>query len=148
MSLDASAPTKEAPRVPAEWHGDEWRFFCQPCQCWHHHGGHLGPVSARCIDLSSPYFFTGYRLTIAGEAPYGYRDDGTGEGLVSDPAEDAVTWQILDLKREGLSLQGIAADLNAQAVRTRHGRSWTAQAVAKVLAIADSAVDLALRKAK
>ena len=135
MSLHASAPTKDAPRVPATWHGDGWWTFCLPCRNFHYHGGRLGPVPAGCNEVGGPYWRTGYRLAITGDPPYGYRDDGTGEGLVSDPAEEQVTWHILGLHdHDGLSAQETADTLNAKLSEwgwpaLYHGRPWTAQAV-------------------
>ncbi len=45
----------------------DWRFYCQYCRCYHHHGAAPGHRVAHC-GASSPFSKTGYILQLEVEA--------------------------------------------------------------------------------
>jgi hypothetical protein len=53
----------------------QWRFWCDYCQAWHHHGGHpdktgeIGHRVAHCHVKHSPYLDRGYILKASVQAP-------------------------------------------------------------------------------
>jgi hypothetical protein len=57
---------------PAGLSGDtpQWKFWCQHCGVYHHHGGHpdangeIGHRTAHCYVPTSPFRATGYILTL------------------------------------------------------------------------------------
>lgn len=66
-----------------------------------------------------------------GAPPLGKRaEDGV---LVDDPDEAATVARITELRREGLSLRQIAAQLDQEGLRTKRGGRWHPPTVARVL---------------
>ena len=68
-----------------------------------------------------------------GNIPYGYRLAADGKHLEADPGEQAVLAEIRRLRGTGVTLRGIAAALNQQALRTRRGTAWRLESVARAL---------------
>lgn len=72
-----------------------------------------------------------------GAPPYGQavapHDSGKGSKLVEVPAEQLVIQRITALRDSGLSIRAVAAALNAEGHKTRHGGDWASSTVAKVL---------------
>jgi DNA invertase Pin-like site-specific DNA recombinase len=69
---------------------------------------------------------------LGGEPPYGYRVEG--KMLVPDEEEREVMSTAKDMRtRWGYSLQDIADAFNDDGVPRRRGRSWTRQAIARLL---------------
>jgi site-specific DNA recombinase len=56
-----------------------------------------------------------------GNIPYGHRLAADGKHLEEDPGEQAVLAEIQRLRGAGVTLRGIAAALNGQALLTRRG---------------------------
>ena len=50
-----------------------------------------------------------------------------------DPTEQAALEEITQLRQQGATLRGIAANLNRQSYRTRRGTPWRLESVARVL---------------
>lgn len=68
-----------------------------------------------------------------GNAPYGYAVDVDGK-LVSNEAEQAVLRVVADLKASGLSLRGIAAELDRAGLAPRSGKAWQPQQIKRMVA--------------
>ena len=66
-----------------------------------------------------------------GSPRFGWRAEG-GE-LVEDPIEQAVIARMIELKATGLSMNAVAAALNAEGAPSKRGGIWRADAVARVL---------------
>jgi DNA invertase Pin-like site-specific DNA recombinase len=71
-----------------------------------------------------------------GELPYGKRATPEGK-LEDDPNELRATARVLELRRAGTSIRGIAAQLNAEGVPAR-GSGWHKTTVERLLARADN----------
>ena len=71
----------------------------------------------------------GYR---AGEVPFGYRAAPDGR-LIPDPAEQEALALIRALRRDGLSLRGIAAELNRRLPAAARGARWHPTTVARMV---------------
>lgn len=69
-----------------------------------------------------------------GEAPYGWTVAADGVHLEPVATEQTVMAEALALRAAGLSLRKIGAALEARGTLSRSGRSWSAAAVARVLA--------------
>src|SRR3954452_13908979 len=67
----------------------------------------------------------------AGSPRYGWRAE-CGE-LVEDPAEQAVIARMMALKATGMSMNAIAAVLDAEGAPSKRGGKWRADAVARVV---------------
>ncbi len=59
-----------------------------------------------------------------GAIPYGFKLAADGKHLEADETEQALLQRVRNMKAAGLSLRGIAAELNAQGSRTRKGTPW------------------------
>jgi DNA invertase Pin-like site-specific DNA recombinase len=72
---------------------------------------------------------------IGGLAPYGYRKVGSGRGAVleADPAEQATITRIDNLRREGVSVRKIIAQLTAEGTLLRSGRPFTPAQINRVI---------------
>ncbi len=68
-----------------------------------------------------------------GNIPFGSRLGGDGQRLEPDPAEQQALAEIHGLRKRGVTLRGIATDLNHRAYRTRRGTPWRLESVARVL---------------
>ncbi|MDP9299631.1 MAG: recombinase family protein [Actinomycetota bacterium] len=68
---------------------------------------------------------------IGGQVPFGYRAEGGR--LVADASEQEVIAKIHEMHRNGESLRGIAARLQAESVSTRSGGEWHPTQVARIL---------------
>lgn len=68
---------------------------------------------------------------VGGIPPYGWRAEGGA--LVKDESEQAVRRRIQRMRRRGLSLRAIGAELDRAGVATRRGGQWHANAVARAL---------------
>lgn len=44
-----------------------WRFYCEYCRCYHHHGDMAGHRVAHCSNPKSPFMETGYILILRSE---------------------------------------------------------------------------------
>lgn len=67
----------------------------------------------------------------AGPPPFGYRIGEDGR-LEPEPATFPTVERILELRREGLSLRGVAELLNADAIPAPKGAAWNAMTVSNV----------------
>lgn len=67
-----------------------------------------------------------------GNLPYGFRADG--QTLVAHAAEQQVLAVLRELQQAGLTLRGIALELNRQGFTTRRGSAWRHQYVAALVA--------------
>jgi site-specific DNA recombinase len=68
-----------------------------------------------------------------GKIAYGYRLAGDGVHVEDEPNEQAVLTEIRQLRRQGVTLRGIAAALNHRALRTRRGSCWRLEHVARIV---------------
>ena len=68
-----------------------------------------------------------------GSAPYGYAVDNDGK-LVRNEAEQEVLLVVADLKACGLSLRGIAAELDRAGIASRNGKAFAATQIARMVA--------------
>lgn len=68
-----------------------------------------------------------------GNIQFGYRLSTDGTHLEPDPGEQAVLAEIRALRKNGLTLRGIAAALNRKALRTRRGSAWRLEHVARIV---------------
>jgi site-specific DNA recombinase len=66
-------------------------------------------------------------------APLGFSSQGRRERMAPVPEELEAVHRVLDLWRAGRSYRAIAANLNADRVRTKQGRRWHHTTVAKVV---------------
>jgi DNA invertase Pin-like site-specific DNA recombinase len=66
-----------------------------------------------------------------GSPAYGQRADH--KQLVDDPDERAVVARILAQSAKGASVRQIAAELNAEGIRTKRGAQWRPETVARVI---------------
>ena len=66
-------------------------------------------------------------------APLGFASRGRRERMVPVPEELKAVHRLLELWRAGRSYRGIAANLNAEGVRTKQGRHWHHSTVSKVV---------------
>jgi len=69
---------------------------------------------------------------VSGEAPFGYRFDGGR--VVEDAAEQRTLALVAQLRRDGLSLRKVAAELTRRGVRTRRGTAYSGQGVQGLVA--------------
>ena len=67
-----------------------------------------------------------------GEVPYGYRVAADGVRLEVEPEEQAIVARIRALRRDGLSLRAIAAEVNGDGARQRSGRPFHPQTVKNI----------------
>ncbi len=67
-------------------------------------------------------------------APLGFQANGSRERMEPVPEELAIVTEILTAWRLGRSYRAIAAKLNADGVRTKRGRRWHHNTIAKVVA--------------
>jgi len=68
-----------------------------------------------------------------GTTPLGYRTVAHGAPLEEDPEEQVTVRRVCDLWRAGRSYRVIAANLNADGVRTKRGRRWHHSTVGNVV---------------
>jgi len=68
---------------------------------------------------------------VSGEAPFGYRFDGGR--VVEDEAEQRTVALVASLRRDGLSLRKIAAELTRRGLRTRRGGCFTDNGVLRAV---------------
>jgi DNA invertase Pin-like site-specific DNA recombinase len=71
---------------------------------------------------------------LGGDAPYGFRIADDGVMLEPVEAEQAVLATAHDLRRAGMSLRKIAAELDARGLRARNGRRFAAEQVKRFIA--------------
>ena len=62
ISLDA--PVVSAQEIKHNG-ATRWLIWCGYCEIWHYHGAGEGHREAHCVDMSSPYWKTGYNLVKA-----------------------------------------------------------------------------------
>lgn len=67
-----------------------------------------------------------------GRIPMGYRR-ASADGVEVDPERAALVRSIFDMKRQGLTLRAIAAELNTDGHTTPRGKAWHASSVREVL---------------
>ena len=67
-----------------------------------------------------------------GQAPYGYSVENGA--LVPNDAEQDVLSAVAELKAAGLSLRGIAAELDRAGIRARNGKTFAATQIARMVA--------------
>jgi hypothetical protein len=72
-------------------------------------------------------------LYTGGSAPYGFLNGGGGQ-LIEHQSEQAVLSTIKDYRNKGLSLRQIANVLAEQGIRSRKGKPFPFQAVARMVA--------------
>jgi hypothetical protein len=70
---------------------------------------------------------------VGGVAPYGWRYAGFGGRFVPLRNEQAVRFLVFHLRERGLSLQGIADELERLDLPMRSGAKWSRQALHRVL---------------
>jgi site-specific DNA recombinase len=87
-------------------------------------------IGERTRDALSHKRTNGERV---GNIQFGYRLCADGKHLELDPAEQAVLYEIRDLRQSGHTLRGIAAALNNRSLRTRRGSTWRLEHVARVV---------------
>jgi hypothetical protein len=68
-----------------------------------------------------------------GNIEFGYRLSADRRHLEPDPTEQAALAEIRNLRRQGLTLRGIAVTLNRRGHRTRRGTEWRLESVARVV---------------
>lgn len=68
-----------------------------------------------------------------GNIAFGSRLAADGEHLEMDPEEQAAVAEIRRLRGQGVTLRGIAADLNRRDLRTRRGTPWRLESVARIV---------------
>lgn len=69
----------------------------------------------------------------AGVAPYGYRYTADKKHVEADPDEAATVKQMFSEAQKGNSLHQVAEILNAQGIKTRRGKEWSAGNVQVIL---------------
>lgn len=69
----------------------------------------------------------------AGEVPFGSRVAVDGRTLEADAGEGAVVDAVRELRAAGLSIRGIAAELDRRGFRSRSGKALAATQVARIL---------------
>jgi DNA invertase Pin-like site-specific DNA recombinase len=69
-----------------------------------------------------------------GEVPYGYRLTDDGGHLAPEPSEQRVLVAARQLRAGGLSLRGVARELNTQGFRSRSGKQFAPVQVARMVA--------------
>jgi site-specific DNA recombinase len=69
-----------------------------------------------------------------GEVPYGFRLDADGVRLVEHQGEQAVVVVASELRAAGLSLRGVAAELDRRGFTARNGRTFAALQVSRMVA--------------
>ena len=69
----------------------------------------------------------------AGEVPFGSRVAADGRTLEADASEAAVVDAVRELRAAGLSIRGIAAELDRRGFRSRAGKPLAATQVARIL---------------
>ena len=67
-----------------------------------------------------------------GQAPYGFSVEN--DKLVRNEAEQGVLSVVAELKAAGLSLRGIAAELDRAGIRARNGKTFAATQIARMVA--------------
>lgn len=72
----------------------------------------------------------GYHLE---DIEFGYRLAADGAHVEPAPEEQECLAAIRDLRGQGCSLRGIAAQLNERGLRTRRGTPWRLESVARTL---------------
>jgi site-specific DNA recombinase len=70
---------------------------------------------------------------ISGKLPYGYDLAPDGASLVQNAHEQQAIRHIIELRSQGVTLQAIAATLNAQNITAKQGGQWTHKVVRGVL---------------
>jgi DNA invertase Pin-like site-specific DNA recombinase len=70
-----------------------------------------------------------------GRMPLGYTR--TDDGVIVVPDEAAIVRQIFELRQQGLILQAIADNLNAQGLKSKQGGKWWPSTVKQVLSAED-----------
>jgi DNA invertase Pin-like site-specific DNA recombinase len=68
-----------------------------------------------------------------GTVGFGYRVAADGVHLEADPAEHQILTRMRSLRTAGVTLRGIAAELNREGFTTRRGTPWRFEYVARVL---------------
>jgi site-specific DNA recombinase len=68
-----------------------------------------------------------------GGVPYGFTLAADGVALVEDAAEQAVLATIAELRAAGVSMRGIADELNSRGVATKNGGLWKHSSVQRIL---------------
>jgi site-specific DNA recombinase len=68
-----------------------------------------------------------------GTVPFGHDLAPDGETLVKNPAEQKAIALIVALRKEGLSLREIKAELEARGLKTKQARSWSPKVVWTIL---------------
>ena len=68
-----------------------------------------------------------------GHIAFGSRLARDGRRLEPDPPEQAALAEIRRLRRDGVTLRGIAAALNHRAYRTRRGTAWRLESVVRIV---------------
>jgi DNA invertase Pin-like site-specific DNA recombinase len=68
-----------------------------------------------------------------GTVPFGHDLAPDGETLVKNPAEQEAICLILELRKNGLSLRKIKAELEAHGFKTKQARTWSPKVVRSIL---------------
>jgi len=68
-----------------------------------------------------------------GNLRYGSRLAADGVHVEDDPEECTILAEIRQLRTQGVTLRGIARELNQRAYRTRRGTAWRLESVARIL---------------
>jgi len=84
----------------------------------------------RCNEGRKARRAAGRRL---GEVPYGFSLASDGKTLVKCGEEQEAITLALDLRGQGYSASGIAAELNHRGIRTKKGSAWTHKQVIRLL---------------
>ena len=69
-----------------------------------------------------------------GEPPYGYRVDADGVHLIEHEGEQAVIAQARELRRAGLTLRAVAAELERAGFLSRKGHGFAAPQIMRMVA--------------
>lgn len=67
-----------------------------------------------------------------GAVPFGYDLAADGAHLVENPAEQEAVALIQDLRRRGLSLRNIAAELESRGIQTKSGAAWSPKVIRSI----------------
>jgi DNA invertase Pin-like site-specific DNA recombinase len=70
---------------------------------------------------------------LVGKIRFGFRLSLDGKHVEPDPGEQGVLTEIGHLRQSGYMMRGIAAALNHQSLRTRHGSAWRLEHVARII---------------
>lgn len=70
---------------------------------------------------------------VLGHAPFGYEVGPDGKTLIPDPAEQEIIARMVAWQGAGLTLRGIAKQLNEANIPARHGGQWRHPVIGRIL---------------